>query len=336
MPSLVTIQSITANTPVDIYACESAGIPCTYIATVSTFPYSFYIDDDLAATDYIIRIIDTQGCDVTDVIDVTPTPTPSITASPTLTPTNTPTASTTLTATPTSSSTTTPTPTNTPSFTPSPTTTPSWVSHQISNTWHSSSAQACTDYIVESPLYYTYINEANLVPVVNASVYSYSLGTGLYNLVNGLSQWRLMTFGTDIYAVQISPQGKILDFVLCFTPSSTPTPTITQTSTPTNSATPTNTPSESPTNTPTPTETPTETPTNTPTPTETPTMTPTKNCIGYTLSTGSSGSIEWFGCDGNYYTQTFTSSYAICTDGSGFVVTSGPGTVSIDSGPYSC
>lgn len=47
-------------------------------------------------------------------------------------------------------------------------------------------------------------------------------------------------------------------------------------------------------------------------------------CVGYVLDAGGlSASIEWFGCDAAYHTQTFTSQYSICTDGSGYTVTSG-------------
>jgi hypothetical protein len=41
MPLEITITSVTANTPVDIYVCELDGSNCAYISTVSTFPYTF-------------------------------------------------------------------------------------------------------------------------------------------------------------------------------------------------------------------------------------------------------------------------------------------------------
>ena len=41
MPLEITITSVTANTPVDIYVCELDGSNCAYISTVSTFPYVF-------------------------------------------------------------------------------------------------------------------------------------------------------------------------------------------------------------------------------------------------------------------------------------------------------
>lgn len=34
MPLLVTISSVTANTPVDIYVCDGAASNCLYVSTV--------------------------------------------------------------------------------------------------------------------------------------------------------------------------------------------------------------------------------------------------------------------------------------------------------------
>ena len=45
MSQLVTISSVTANTPVNIYYCDSTGASCVYVATVSTFPYTFDVPD---------------------------------------------------------------------------------------------------------------------------------------------------------------------------------------------------------------------------------------------------------------------------------------------------
>jgi len=151
MPLEVTITSVTANTPVDIFVCELDGSNCAYISTVSTFPYTFsapqcveggyfnsnfgyYSCQGLLVTgttggtgtfcmnplrpysgitvsnvncsvdqiDFIVKIVDTEGCVHSEVELVTPTPTSSQTPTPTLTPTQTasptPTTTTTLTA----------------------------------------------------------------------------------------------------------------------------------------------------------------------------------------------------------------------------------------------
>lgn len=47
-------------------------------------------------------------------------------------------------------------------------------------------------------------------------------------------------------------------------------------------------------------------------------------CVGYELNSGfGPASVEWFNCIGSYMTQTFTGNLTICTDGSGYVITSG-------------
>jgi hypothetical protein len=328
MPLEVTITSVTANTPVNIFVCELDGSNCAYISTVSTFPYTFSapqcveggyfssefgyyncqgilvtgtsggtgtfcmnplrpysgitlsnVDCSVDQTDFIVKIVDTEGCIHSEVELVTPTPTPSQTPTQTITPTQTatqtPTTTTTLTATPT----TTTTPTTTPTNTPTPSTTPVWVGHYFGNAWHSTSALALTDYVTYGLQWYTYMSVANFVPVVGAIVYRLSINDTLYNIVDGGNRWRLMTFNNEVWAVQINSVGEIIDYV--YGPIQSPTPSVTATVTPTVSITPSNTPSVG--SSPTPTETPTQTPTITPsitasqtiTPTTTSTMTPT-------------------------------------------------------------
>jgi hypothetical protein len=104
----------------------------------------------------------------------------------------------------------------------------------------------------------------------------------LYNPVNGKNLWRSIEYSGGIYAVQISPNGEILGFIICgepFPPTPTPTTTKTptQTSTPAASQTPTSSVTPTKTSTSTPTSTPfaSATPTNTQTPTVTPTPTST-------------------------------------------------------------
>ena len=121
MGQQATITSVTANTPVEIYYCDSMSASCVYVATVSTFPFSFDISSPYDLTDYIIKIVDVNGCVDTDTIFITPTPTPSVTPTNTQTPTNTPTN----TQTPTRTPTMTMTPTTTITITPTQTQTPS-------------------------------------------------------------------------------------------------------------------------------------------------------------------------------------------------------------------
>jgi hypothetical protein len=526
MSELITITNITANTPVDIYYCDSTSGSCVFVSTVATFPYQFSVPPPYDESNILIKIIDTQGCVYGEFVPITPTPTPSITASNTPTPTNTVTPTKTTTPTSTQTPTTTTTPTNSPTNTPTPSTTPAIVGHNYGLNGFTSSDSAAN--CLSGPCFdkpslaqiYTYISQAYDVPVIGAIVYQYSFGGVLYGPYNGNNLWIITTWITGTYAIQISSDGVILDFIVCeiyptptptLTPTSTTTPNSTSTPTPTttptpnttvtpsSTATPTETPTQTPTNTqtptpsvtenltptatetqtPTPTETPTQTPTNTqtptttetltptptqtptntqtptttetltptpsttpptcncyqitngsaintatpigidcnlnpfptiapsatifvcaystpgqapgefinvtllgdcsvcnlptqtptttpsetatqtptntetptltpspdtsqtPTPTETPTQTPsptpteTKPCVGYTLGSNSGiASIEWFGCDGSYNTQSFTGSFAICTDGSGYTVTGG--SVNVESGPYPC
>ena len=116
MPLLVTISSVTANTPVDIYVCDGAASNCLFVATVATFPFTFTVSDVYATENFVIKIVDTEDCIELQTIQVTPTPTPTITSSPTVTPSKTPTNTPTTTQTPTPTRTTpaSPTPTRTP------------------------------------------------------------------------------------------------------------------------------------------------------------------------------------------------------------------------------
>lgn len=91
MSQLVTITSVTANTPVDIYYCDSFSASCVFVSTVSTFPYSFSVPPPYDQNNIVIKIEDNNGCIDGEIIYITPTPTPNVTPSITSTPTNTPT-----------------------------------------------------------------------------------------------------------------------------------------------------------------------------------------------------------------------------------------------------
>lgn len=301
MPLEITISSVTGNTPVEIYCCNITGGSCTYISTVSTFPYSFYAPDALSVSDFVIKIIDTQGCEVTQVEAVTPTPTPNVTPTSTATPTKTPTPTNTATQTPTITPSNTSTPTVTPTITPSPTSTPVWVSHNIGSRFFVTSTEALSDYLLTVPVWYTYISEAFNSPVIGAVVYQLNVQDNLYNPVNGSNQWILMTFGGELYVVQINSSGQIINFIFSPIQSPTPTPTTTPTKTPTQTPTIGPTPTQTPTNTTTPNSTPTPTQTTTPTatptstigstPTQTPTNTETPTSTPTPSVTASSGPI---------------------------------------------
>ena len=107
----VTINNITGETPYEIYLCQGDGTGCFYMATISTLPYVFNIPPPYnSSLQYMLKIIDNNGCIITGVenVDMGITPTPTITN--TQTPTNTPTNTETPTQTPTVTPTVTPTP----------------------------------------------------------------------------------------------------------------------------------------------------------------------------------------------------------------------------------
>ncbi len=158
----VTITSITANTPVDIYYCDALSANCQYVSTIATSPYTFNVPPPYSDSEFVIKIIDNQGCIDGGIIQITPTPTPTNT--PTLTPTPTtssipPTPSSTSTSTPTptptSTSTVTPLPTRTPTPTPTltPTTTPSFLFPNSG--FGMTESQACSDSVINPKNFYS-------------------------------------------------------------------------------------------------------------------------------------------------------------------------------------
>ncbi len=214
MGQQITITSVTANTPVEIYYCDSLGENCVYISTVSTFPYTFLVPDSYVFMDYILKIIDVNGCIDTEVVPITPTPTSSVTPTMTQTPTITPTS----TITPTVTSTITPTPTTTitttPTTTPTPSVTPVVSAHAIGQNTFPSSANTCSDIMTLNNLY-NFINEANNTPVVGVNLYQTLFNGSLFNPYNGNNRFIKMNWGGNFYAVQVNTSGTIVSYNLC-------------------------------------------------------------------------------------------------------------------------
>lgn len=214
MSQQVTITSVTANTPVEIFYCDSFSANCVYVSTVSVFPYTFTVPIPYTESNIVIKIEDTNGCIDGEIIPITPTPTPSITPSTTQTPTNTPTPTQTQTNTPTVSSTQASTPTTTPTFTPTPSVTPVFSLHLIGQNTFSTSANTCSDTLTFVN-YYTYINQANTIPVIGVKIYQTAFGGTLFNPYNGNNRFTKFTFGGNNYAVQVDGDGTITSFVAC-------------------------------------------------------------------------------------------------------------------------
>ena len=214
MSQQVTITSVTANTPVEIYYCDSTSGSCVYVSTVSVFPFTFDVPPPYDEQNIVIKIIDTQSCEDGIVIPITPTPTntqtPTQTNTPSITPTNTSTPANTITSTPTNTA----TPTYTPTNTSSPTPTPVISIHPIGNLISASSANTCSDTMTLTN-YYTYIAQANLVPVVGVTVYQTVANATLYNPYNGGNRYIKMGWGSDFYVVKINAQGEIVEYEIC-------------------------------------------------------------------------------------------------------------------------
>ena len=231
MPQSVTITSVTANTPVEIFYCNSFSASCVPVATVSVFPFTFDVPSPYDETNIVIKITDVNGCVDGDIIYITPTPTSSVTPTTTVTPTVTPTNTITPTVTPTNTATPTTTITTTPTGTPTPSVTPVASIHPIGQNIYTTSANTCFDTITINNLY-TYINQANLVPVIGVTVYQSLFNGTLFSPYDGQSRWILMGWGGFYYSVQISGSGTILDYSICNN-LITPTPTLTPSPTPT-------------------------------------------------------------------------------------------------------
>jgi len=214
MSQSITITTVTANTPVDIYYCDAFSANCQFVSSASTFPYTFLVPETASTTNFLIKIIDISGCTIGEFVYITPTPTSSLTPTPTLTPTFTPTTTQTPTLTPSQTATNTQTPSQTPTYTPTPTTTPVIASHLIGKNVFTTSAYTCNDE-VSSTSYYTYISEANLTPVVGATIYQVSLGGVLYNPLSLLDKYVKLKFGNNFYNIQINPLGQIMNYIIC-------------------------------------------------------------------------------------------------------------------------
>jgi len=204
MSQLITITSVTANTPVDIYYCDSFSANCVFVSTVAVFPYQFDVPSPYDETNIVIKIIDSESCINGEVIPISPTPTSSVT------PTNTPTQ----TQTPTQTPTNTQTPTMTSTNTPTPTSTPVISSHFTGQNRYTTSGSVCGDIMTILP-YYTYISESNSVPVIGATIYETAVNTTLYNPYVGENKYVKLQFGSDFYVVQINNNGEITSFTIC-------------------------------------------------------------------------------------------------------------------------
>ena len=74
MPSSVQVNNITGTTPFDIYLCMSGGSPCYFITQINNLdlPYNFTVPFPLEGLKYYcIKVIDYDGCVITNCFNVT-------------------------------------------------------------------------------------------------------------------------------------------------------------------------------------------------------------------------------------------------------------------------
>jgi len=214
MSQQVTITSVTANTPVEIYYCDSFSANCVYVSTVAVFPYTFTVPPPYDESNIVIKIEDTNGCIDGELINITPTPTSSVTPTVTKTPTNTPTQTQTPSSTPAVTVTQTGTPTSTPTTTPTPSVTAAFSLHLVGQNKFMTANEACNDSLTFLN-YYTYLNEADTMPVIGVKIYTTAFGGTLFNPYNGNNMYTKFVFGGDNYAVQVDTNGMITDFATC-------------------------------------------------------------------------------------------------------------------------
>ena len=294
MANQVTIlNGYNITPPFSGIACDVYGNQCQYVGSGNTFPVTFILPLQFNTAPAIqLTLIDSTGCQISEVVTCNTNPTPAVT--PTLTPTPT------LTITPTVTSTI--TPTITPTFTETPTSTPTpTITESPTQTPTQTPTNTPTETITQTPT-----NTPTETPTQTPT-------------------------NTPTPSVSPTP-GSSLTPTPTITDTPTPTPTITTTPTETPTNTPTETPTNTPTPTPTITDTPTPTPTPTVTITESPTPTPTPTpsstmlnnyfatqCAGTglevvdpTLLTGSTGT-TFLGSDGNCWYTVPTTTGATAT-----------------------
>ena len=62
----VTINSITGQSPYNVYICQGSGAGCFYISTITTTPYVFDIPaPNDTGNNYMLKIIDSNNCIIT-------------------------------------------------------------------------------------------------------------------------------------------------------------------------------------------------------------------------------------------------------------------------------
>jgi hypothetical protein len=199
MSTFININVIAGQSPFDIYLCDNPITTCVYIDTITSLslPYDFQIPVVLEGqNDFTLKVIDNNECiSYKNIIDVTPTPTPTITPTITVTPTITPT----------------PTITETPTNTPTPTT-PIFL-YPISISLSSHPTDAC-EYITSPGMYVSNIGgfSGNETITLFSVIYTDSGGTIPFT-GNG-DYYKIKITGSSIFtSSQVDGSGNVVGII---------------------------------------------------------------------------------------------------------------------------
>jgi hypothetical protein len=67
----VTINSITGQSPYNLYICQSNGGGCFYVTTITTTPYVFDIPSPYdTSSSYMLKVVDANNCTITGIESV--------------------------------------------------------------------------------------------------------------------------------------------------------------------------------------------------------------------------------------------------------------------------
>jgi hypothetical protein len=73
MPTDITINNISGQTPFDVYVCDTGYTTCIYVSTIASgdLPYVFEIPPVYSSlTEFIVKVVDDNNCVVTDTVNV--------------------------------------------------------------------------------------------------------------------------------------------------------------------------------------------------------------------------------------------------------------------------
>jgi hypothetical protein len=67
----VDINSITGQSPYDIYVCQTGGTDCYYMTRIDSTPYSFQIPEPYNKSySYMLKIVDGNGSTITGITSI--------------------------------------------------------------------------------------------------------------------------------------------------------------------------------------------------------------------------------------------------------------------------